>query len=273
MLSGARHVLEPGIGEIAAGDLRAAFQQMAGHGAAAELHPVVERPAEGVDERPERQRRIGHAAGDHDLCALTQCFDDGTGAEIGVGGDQQLLVRQVVATGAQHLEAGGIQHVVTGDHADLGACFGARPGLRGEFRDHLRRRRWIGRTEIADDGNVAVDTIFQDRCKQRFELRLIAGRGILTAAQLCGGQCTLTQGLEDEGGAFAGSPQGTHDRKRRVEPVARIAGSRADQHAPAPVFHPRHRISFCGRRDNPAPRPAAPPGPAQGFETNLKSPA
>ena len=50
-----RHVLEPGISEIAAGGLRPAFEQVTGHGATAEPRPIIVVPAEGVDQRCERQ--------------------------------------------------------------------------------------------------------------------------------------------------------------------------------------------------------------------------
>jgi len=58
------HVLDAGIGEVAAGDLARAFEQMADHRPAAEALPVVEGPAERVDERREHERGIGDAAGD-----------------------------------------------------------------------------------------------------------------------------------------------------------------------------------------------------------------
>jgi hypothetical protein len=53
------HILVAGIGEIAAGDLAGAFQQMPGDRPLPEQIPVVHRPAEGMDHRRQEQRRIG----------------------------------------------------------------------------------------------------------------------------------------------------------------------------------------------------------------------
>ena len=84
-----RHVLEAGIGEVAAGDLAGALEQVADERSPAEPRPVVHRPAELVDERGEEERRVGHAAGDHDVGALRQGLDDRRGAEVGVGRDER----------------------------------------------------------------------------------------------------------------------------------------------------------------------------------------
>ena len=184
-----------------------------------------------MNEGSQRQRRVGDPAGDHDLRALAQGFDDRCGAEIGIGGHQQFFVRQVLATGAQYVEALGTEHIVAGDHADPGA----RSGLRNETCNHLRCRGRICRPKIADDRDVVLEAVLQDWLEQGCELRLVADRWIFAPAQLRGGQCALAQGLEDDGGALAGGPQIAHHRKWRIEPVARIAGTRADEHAPAHV--------------------------------------
>ncbi len=79
------NVLEAGIGEIAAGDLAGAFQQMSGDGSLAQQIPVIHRPAEGMDHRRQEQRGIGGAAGDDDVGACGKRFRHRPGAEIGIG--------------------------------------------------------------------------------------------------------------------------------------------------------------------------------------------
>ena len=64
-----RNILVAGIGEVAAGDLAGAFQQMPGDGALPQQIPVIHRPAEGMDHRRQKQRGIGSAPGDHDVGA------------------------------------------------------------------------------------------------------------------------------------------------------------------------------------------------------------
>ena len=61
------HVLEPRVGEVPAGDLRPALDQVPGDGGAGEPSQSVSRPAEVGHRRPDRQRRVGHAPGDHHL--------------------------------------------------------------------------------------------------------------------------------------------------------------------------------------------------------------
>ena len=54
---------------VAAGTLRAAFDDVAGDGAGGELVLVVGLPAEAVDHGRQRERGIGGAAGDHHVGA------------------------------------------------------------------------------------------------------------------------------------------------------------------------------------------------------------
>ena len=68
-LGKARHVFEARIGEIAAGDLRAAFEQMAGERPAARRSQSSARHPNTCISGPKRQRGIGDAAGDDDLRA------------------------------------------------------------------------------------------------------------------------------------------------------------------------------------------------------------
>ena len=58
------------VGEGAAGDLRAAFDQVPRQRAPRQLRKIVRSPAEAVDQQAQRQRRIDHSPGHHDLRAF-----------------------------------------------------------------------------------------------------------------------------------------------------------------------------------------------------------
>ncbi len=73
-----------GIGEVSAGELAGAFEQMSDDGALAEEVPVVERPAEFVNEWREEERGIGDAAGEYDVGAIVERLEERRDAEIGV---------------------------------------------------------------------------------------------------------------------------------------------------------------------------------------------
>ncbi len=70
---------------VAAGTLRAAFDDVAGDRARREFVVIVGLPAEAVDHGRERERGIGGAAGDHDVRAGSQRFGQREGADVGVG--------------------------------------------------------------------------------------------------------------------------------------------------------------------------------------------
>ena len=83
----AADVLAPGVGEIAAGHLRATFHQMAGAGGRRQMIEVADAPAKGVHRRANHQGRIGAASGDHHIGASVQRLGDGRAAEIDIGRD------------------------------------------------------------------------------------------------------------------------------------------------------------------------------------------
>jgi hypothetical protein len=57
--------------------------------AATEVEVVERIPAELVHHRRHEDRRVGDAAGDHDLRTGLQRLDDGLGAEVDLGRDQR----------------------------------------------------------------------------------------------------------------------------------------------------------------------------------------
>ena len=86
----AGHIFVAGVGKVAAGDLRAAFEQMARHGGAGQAVPVVGRPAVVRHGRAQHQRWVGHAAADHDVGPGAQRIGNGLRADVGVGADDGL---------------------------------------------------------------------------------------------------------------------------------------------------------------------------------------
>ncbi len=81
---GKAHVVPAGhlvpVGCDAAGDLRAAFDEMAGKASRREAVIVVRRPAEGMHERAKGDGRIDAAAGDDDVGACFERRGDGARA-------------------------------------------------------------------------------------------------------------------------------------------------------------------------------------------------
>src|SRR5690606_8265954 len=91
------------------------------------------------------------------------------------------------------------EHVVAGDDADPEAdlLFASKDG------DQLGCGWRIAGAEIADDGDLVLDAVLENRRQQRLQLGLIAEVGILAAAQLRQRQSPFAERLEDNGGAFA----------------------------------------------------------------------
>ena len=67
---------------------------MAGERARGEAIPVVLAPAELVDERPERERRIRAAPEDDDVGAEPERLGDRPRAEVGVRGQDRLVAER-----------------------------------------------------------------------------------------------------------------------------------------------------------------------------------
>ena len=118
----------PGRAEIAAARLAGAFEQVADRQSLREPLPVVPLPAELERERPEEQRRIGHAAGKDDVGAASERLRDRLRAQIRIGKQQPLLhggdigarieVRERLARRPQFIDAGSDR--VAGHDGDPG---------------------------------------------------------------------------------------------------------------------------------------------------------
>ena len=148
------NVLVAGIGEIAAGDLTRAFQEMPDDRALAQQIPIVERPAELMDKRREKQRGIAHTSCDHDIGAAPEGLQDAGDAHIRVGRQNGVAERGDVA---RTLEQGVVarshdrEHVVAGDGRDPQAA-------EAEASRHLgcgeRCPRGVGRAHVRDDARA-----------------------------------------------------------------------------------------------------------------------
>ncbi len=214
----AGHVLHARVGEVAAADLRAAFEQVAGHGGAGEAVPVVGRPAEVRQRGPERERRVRHAAGDDDLRAVADGGGDLERALVGVGADEARLVELAFEALAQQRTAGGVGQVVARHHRDARR---AQAELARQRGDAPRRAPRVGGTEVADDDDAVGEAVGEHRPQFEVEQRLVAAFGVGAPGELGGGQRALGEHLEDQRRRPAALDQRAHHRRRRVDAVAR----------------------------------------------------
>ena len=176
------HVLEAGIGEVAAGHLRAALHQVADAVAGTELRVVERVPAELVHHRRHEDRRVGHAAGDDDLRALLQRLDDGLGAEVDLGRDQ-VLAQRGSRLAVLEDRVGQRQHAV-GDQAavDGGHLHAARrSALAQPVHDALGRAARVDPALVGDDLRAALQARRQHRPHAVVEVGVVAGKGRVAA--------------------------------------------------------------------------------------------
>ena len=76
------------IGEVAAGTLCAAFDDVAGQGRLGQFVVVMPRPAELMHQRGADHGAVDHAPGDHDVRPQAQGFDNARCAKVSVGRDR-----------------------------------------------------------------------------------------------------------------------------------------------------------------------------------------
>ena len=75
-------------GEVAAGGLGAALDDVTGDHGTGQLVVLLGRPAEPPDRRPDHDRGVGDPPGDHDVGAGLERAGDAERAEVGVGGER-----------------------------------------------------------------------------------------------------------------------------------------------------------------------------------------
>ena len=88
---------------------------------------------------------------------------------------------------------------------------------------------WIGRAEIAEDGNARAGAIHQDWFQQPFQHGFIAGFRIAPAFKLRQSHGAFAQAFEEHGRGQAALDQAAHDRDGGVNPIPGKTGAIADQ--------------------------------------------
>ena len=223
-----RRLLVAGIDEISAGDLPRAFEEMPDERALAEPVPVVGAPGELVHQRREKQRRIAHPAGDHDIGAAGERLDDRLGAEIGVGGNHARGDVGDAALGFDERQVAPAQRIcdiVAGDGGDLQARQAHLPRDRHRGADGADRVRGA---HVGDDLHAVGDAGPQHRAEPLGEQRIEAGVGIAPACLLRERDGALGEAFEHEVvEVSAGGEVG-----RGLDAVARISGTGADPNGP-----------------------------------------
>ncbi|MNT08307.1 hypothetical protein D3C72_1430460 [compost metagenome] len=239
-----RHVLHARIGKVAAADLGAAFEQVAGHGGGGQAVPVVPGPAEVRHGRPHGQGGVGHAAADHDLRAVAQGIGNAARADIGVGADKARFREGRAHDAAQHGAAGVVREVVPLHHGHAGRF---EPKLRRQRADAPRRRARVGRAKVADDGDAVGQAQAEYGRQELVEQRLVAVLGIAAPRQLRQRQRAFGQRLENQRRRATGGNQRAHHGQGGIGAVAGEAGAGADQQGSS---HGRSRKEGRRRSDS-----------------------
>ena len=166
-----RHLLP--VGEIAAGALRAAFDDVPGEGGLGQSVVVVPGPAELVHQGGADHRAVDHPAGDHDVRAQAQGLDDARRAEVGVERDAHRRERRV----AEHLADAGLGQF------GLARCrlspwstaiFNCTPALAGRGEGGGTGLR-IDPASVADDADLLLGDLAQQWCEDLDEVGGVAG--------------------------------------------------------------------------------------------------
>ncbi|MCY1230519.1 hypothetical protein D9M72_429320 [compost metagenome] len=222
------HVLVARIAEIAAGHLRAAFQQMPDGAAARQQRHVLRMviaPAKGVDHRREEQRRVGNAPGNDDLGALLQRLHDWQCPFVRLGRYQRVAQRAHMGAALQQVQvlvADGAGQVGGGDGGDLHT---GQAQFLAQLRNAARGTERVDPALVADDARAVGDAMRQHGAHAFIEVGIVAGKGgVAPAPYLRGADGGLCHGLEAQvvEAAFARA------ERRGFDAVAPPAGAGAD---------------------------------------------
>ena len=223
-----RYVLEAGIGEVRSGHLCAAFEQMPAHGPLRQQVEIVLAPAMHVQQRPERQRRIGAAADEHDMRTGGQRLRNRAGTQVGVGGDDGALAERDALHDRLRSHFGfthGGEQIVAGDGGDLQA---GDPQLARQRVHPLRRAQRVGRAHVGDDADAVAVTVGQHQRQVSVEEGRVSLCGILALEALRDRERALGEHLVDQEALAVELRQRRHHRHRGVEAVAGEAGAATD---------------------------------------------
>ena len=145
----------------------------------------------------QEQRRIGHAARDHDLRAFRQSIDDGSGPEIGFGRNQRVgnALRRGTGLqdgGCQRQHAVGDQAAAHGRHLDAGDV-----QLAQQLDDAPCCTLRVDPPLVGDDARALAHAGRQHGSHAVVEIGVVAREGrVPSGPDLCGGDRGLGHGLE-----------------------------------------------------------------------------
>ena len=195
-MSHAGHVLLAGLGKIASGGLSAALQQVAYHGALAQLIPVLQGPAELVNDGGHEDGRVGHAAGDDHIGPLLQGLQDALYPHVGVGGDN--LAREL-GQGLVRLPHLGV-HVLVNDGeqvvpGDAGNFHTGEAVLLGDFHALFGGRLGVGGAHVGDELHLMRPAQGEGLLHAVLQQAVISLGGVLQLGLLADGDGALRQAL------------------------------------------------------------------------------
>jgi hypothetical protein len=128
-------------------------------------------PAEMRAGRRHGERRIGDAAGNHDLRAGIQRIDQGLRSDVGVGADDPRALEGAAELLLKQRPVLGTGEVVPGDDRDARRLQAEFPGESSNVPGGAFR---VGCAEVADDADAVLQAGGEDGSQQRLELRLVA---------------------------------------------------------------------------------------------------
>ena len=214
-----------GLGEVTAGDLTAALQQMAHDGALAQLVPVLQRPAKLMDHRSHEDGGVGHTAGNDHIGALLQGLQDSLYAHIGVGGDDLTGELGQGLVGLPHFGVHVLvddgQQVVAGDAGDLHA---GQAVPAGNLHALLGSGLGIGRAHVGDELHLVLPAQGKGLLHAVLQKTVVSLGRVLQLGLLPDGDGALGQALVADVVQVALFDQ----LQRGLQPVAGIAGPAAD---------------------------------------------
>ena len=166
-----------------AGGLTAALDGVRDDGGHPEPLPVVERPAELVDERPEVERDVGHPAADDDVRAQVERLDDPLAAGVDRGVGEPVADRVELGAGVEVVEGDSravevvdpVLDVVAEDHGDPDA---GEAELVGQRADGPRRGPGVRAAGVGDDLHPLLHAGGEGAAQQVDDVARVAPLGV-----------------------------------------------------------------------------------------------
>ena len=201
-----RYIFDAGVGEIAAGDLHAAFQKMADQSAGAQARQVRGTPTEVMRQRRQKHRWVGQPTADDDIGLGAQRGENSVGAEIGVHADHRhanvreraLLVHEWLIVRQEGC------NVVTLDARDLQPF---QTQFAGDLDGARNRGPRIGGAHVGDHGGARRHAGRQERMHAALEMRVVASRRVRHAIAMAEGHRALAQAFQHQYVEFAALDQ------------------------------------------------------------------